>query len=137
MKQIVTTLLCSLFIVVINGCGKDNDETPPPPADTPGTITYTAPSAGFTFANGTNLRVSGTAADNDGLRALKIEVKNATTGTTYFQQELTIAAGVTYNFDQSWTVTGITANTNAIVKVTITDAYSYKISKDVAVVLQN
>ncbi len=132
MKNNLLVLLISFTVLGLVNCG---DKDPERPADSPSVILLTKPTAGTIYINGTPLLVQGTIEDPDGLANVRVEIRKTGTSTVLFQQSQS-AGGVTfYNLNRSWTVTGITSNTDAIVKVVATDRYSYEITKEVAVVL--
>jgi hypothetical protein len=126
-------LLPSLVLLLGFGCNKEEENTPPP--DIASVITFTAPTAGTIFLNGTQLQVAGTVSDDQALSAVKVEIRNASNGSILFQQNNPTGNVIFYGFTWNWNITGITTQTNAIVKVIATDRYNYQVSKEVAVVL--
>lgn len=121
-----------LLLLLCCGCNKDEENTPP---DMASVITFTTPTAGTIFLNGTQLQVTGTVTDDQALSAVKVEIRNASNGTILFQQNNPTGNVIFYGFTWNWNITGITAQTNAIVKVIATDRYNYQVSKEVPVVL--
>lgn len=126
-------LLPALGLLLCFSCNKDEENTPPP--DMASVITFTAPTAGTIFLNGTQLQVMGTVTDDQALSAVKLEIRNASNGNILFQQNNPTGNVTFYGFTWNWNITGITTQTNAIVKVIATDRYNYQVSKEVAVVL--
>ena len=126
-----------IFISFISlTCSKSNNNNPPP-ADTPSIIQIDFPNTGVTYTNGFNLVVSGIITDNNTVATAKVEIKNKTTGAIYYQQTSPAGNIFLYRFSWSWIVTGITAPTPATVKITSTDLYNYKVSKEVDITLDN
>ncbi len=133
MRLLQYILLLTGFSILNTRCGDKNDT--PPPADTAAVIQFTSPSAGAIFLNGTTMQVKGNIIDNDGISAVKLEVRNTASNSIMYQQNVS-TSGVTYfDFNFNWTVSGISSATNATVRVICTDRYSYQVSKDVNVVL--
>jgi hypothetical protein len=95
------------------------------------------PSAGTIYPNGTPLRAEGDMTDTDGLSNARVEIRNKTTGSIYFQQSNSTGGVSFFRFGFSWTVTGVTGVTTAVVKVTATDRNSKQVSKEVEVLLDN
>ena len=128
----IRLLVPAMALVLCIGCSKDEETTPP---DSPSVITFTAPTAGTIFLNGTQLQVAGTVTDNQALSAVKVEIRNTSTGNILYQQNNPTGNVGFYGFTWNWTISGITTQTNATVKVIATDRYNYQVSKEVAVVL--
>ena len=126
-------LLPALGLLFCFSCNKDEENTPPP--DMASVITFAAPTAGTIFLNGTQLQVTGTVTDDQALSAVKVEIRNASNGNILYQQNNPTGNVTFYGFTWNWNITGITTQTNAVVKVIATDRYNYQVSKEVAVVL--
>jgi len=133
MRRSYYIVLLAGLCILNNGCGDKKDTAPP--ADTAAVIQYTTPSAGATFLNGTTMQVKGNIIDNDGISAVKLEVRNTASNTVMYQQNISTSSVTYFDFNFNWTVAGISSATNATVRVICTDRYSYQVSKDVSVVL--
>ncbi len=129
--------LILLFVVITTiSCKKDDGGTTNT-TDTASTITFTVPTAGNIFINGTPLRVEGEMSDLNGLVTARVEIKNKTTGAVLFQQSNPTSNVTFFRFMFSWTVSGISAPTPATIKVTAIDKFSNQVSKEVDVTLVN
>lgn len=132
-------LLAAFFTV--SGCSKDSGSGGSGGSgggsNTPGVINITTPVAGTIATNGSTLTVSGDLTDVDGLSQGKVELRNKTTGSVYFQQ-ISGTGGVTfYRFLWSWTVSGITSLTTATLKITCTDRNNNSVTKEIDIQLDN
>lgn len=134
MKTIAIPLLSLLIAITTINCKKDDGGTTNT-TDTPGTITITIPTVGNIFINGTPLRVEGEMTDMNVLATARVEIKNKTTGAVLFQQSNPTSNVSFFRFMFSWTVSGISAQTPATIKVTAIDKLSNQVSKEVDVIL--
>jgi hypothetical protein len=130
-KKMLPLITLFLFFLSCN----DKNNTPPP--DTASDITITQPATGLTFLNGSVIQVRGVIIDNNGISAAKIEIRNKTTGALYFGQQTPTPYVTYYNFSWDWTVTGITAVTPAVIKITCIDKYNYEVSEEIDINLSN
>lgn len=122
--------------VSVISCGDKGDT--PPPTDIAGEITYTLPTAGTIYINGSALSVRGNVIDNNGIASVKVEIRNTSTNSVYYQQNNSITGNPTYfDFNFNWTVAGIATTTPATVRITLTDRYSNVVTKEVSVVLES
>ncbi|HYC40194.1 MAG TPA: hypothetical protein VEB63_06870 [Chitinophagaceae bacterium] len=128
-------LFAVLSLVVLLACKKDDNGNPPP--DTPSTISMTLPTANGHYPNATPLNVRGSITDQDLLKSARVEIKNKANGTMYFSQTAAVANLPQFNFDWSWTVTGMTGIVTATVKVTATDRYDRQTTREVDVFLED
>lgn len=138
MRNSLFLLVMTGFIIAFTGCNKDDNNNGNNNAtDSPSVINFSLPGSGAIYPNGTPLRVEGDMTDTDGLSNARVEIRNKTTGTIYFQQSNSTGGVSFFRFGFSWTVTGISATTTAVVKVTATDRNSKQVSKEVEVQLDN
>ena len=133
-------LSCAAFIsilFILLSCNKKSGSTTPP-ADTPSDIQIDLPNnTGVIYTTGFPLAVSGIIIDDDILATAKVEIKNKTTGVILYQQTASGVNVALYRFQWSWIVNGITVTTPATVKITATDRYGYKVSKEIDIILDN
>ena len=133
------SLFCAAFVTVLFislSCNKKSSTTPPD--SNPSDIQIDLPNtSGVIYTNGFPLVVSGIIIDDDILTTAKVEIRNKTTGVILYQQTASAINIALYRFQWSWTVTGITVITPATVKITATDRYGYKVSKEIDIMLDN
>lgn len=126
-----------LFLIAISfatiHCKKE--EAPALPPDQPGSVTITTPVANTLYENGFVLTVEGEMIDNNVLSTARVEVRNKTTGALLFQQSTPTGNVTFFRFLWNWTVTGMTANIVATVKITAVDFQSREVSKQVDIFL--
>lgn len=138
MRNSIFLLTVMGLVMTFTSCSKDDDNNGGNNVtDTPSVINFSLPGAGAIYPNGTPLRVEGDMTDINGLSNARVEIRNKTTGTIYFQQSNSTGGVSFFRFGFSWTVTGISATTIAVVKVTATDRNSKQVSKEVEVQLDN
>lgn len=134
MKISFNNILFVGLLVFLVACKKDNNNTP---ADKPAIIDITKPSTGVSYTNGTALPIEGLIIDDNGLSQARLEIRNKATGTLLNQQSSATGNFNYYNFQWTWTVTGMTATIQAIVKVISKDRYGYEASKELEITLTN
>lgn len=138
----LTTLPCILaaILMTITGCSKDTSSGgggSGSGTNTPGVINITTPGAGAIYTNGSTITVTGDLTDVDGLSQGRVELRNKTTNSVYFQQ-ISGTGGVTfYRFLWSWVVSGITTLTPATLKITCVDRNNNTIIKELDIQLDN
>ena len=132
-------LSCIAFVTVLFislSCNKKGITTPPDA--NPSNIQIDLPNnTGVVYTTGFPLVVTGIIIDDDILTTAKVEIRNKTTGVILYQQTASGVNVALYRFQWSWTVTGITVTTPATVKITATDRYGYKVSKEIEITLDN
>lgn len=122
-----------LVLVWAGSCNKDDGGSNTP--DNLSVITLTTPTAGFIYLNGGTLRVEGNIVDYDKISTARLQVKNKTTGAVLYEQTASAGNITTYFFLWNWTISGISASTQATVTVTARDFRNFEISKAVDVTL--
>ena len=134
-------LSCAAFVTILFislSCNKKNSGSTTPRADMPSDIQIDLPNnTGVIYTTGFPLVVTGIIIDDDILTTANVEIKNKTTGVILYQQTASAINIALYRFQWSWTVTGITVTTPATVKITATDKYGYKVSKEIEITLDN
>jgi hypothetical protein len=126
-------IIILLFITAISmNCKKDSTGNSTP-VDVAGSINITTPVTGSTFDNGFVLRTQGDMTDNNVLASAKVEIRNKTTGAILYQQTTATGNETFYRFLWDWTVTGITVDINATVKVIAIDKLGNQVFKEVDV----
>lgn len=126
--------LLSVMLFFFLSCNNKNNAPPP---DTASDISITQPAAGIIHLNGSVLQIRGVIIDLNGIASAKVEVRNKATGALYFGQNTPTPYVTYYNFSWDWTVTGITAVTPAVLKITCIDKYGYEVSKEMDITLSN
>jgi hypothetical protein len=135
----ITAILLLSLTLLGSSCGKDENNGGGGGSSNPANsnITITFPTAGSITLNGTPLRVEGTVDDSNTLASVKVEVRNKATSAVYYTQTTSTGNVTFYRFLWNWTVSGISATTPAIVKITAKDITNAEISKEVEIILEN
>jgi hypothetical protein len=131
MKLPAFTIL--LFIAFAGLNCKKSSTTTTTPADIPGSINLTEPVANTTYQNGDILKVQGDMTDNNVLSSAKVEIRNKATNAILFQQTTLTGNQTFFRFLWNWTVTGVTVDFIATVKVTAVDKLSNQVITEVDV----
>jgi len=129
--RLLSLILLSFWFVSCSKSNDDNNNTP----DNLSVITITTPVAGFTYLNGGILKVEGEINDLDKVSTARVQIKNKTTNTLYFEQTSTAGNVTRYFFLWNWTISGISAPVTATVSVTGRDMRGFEISKTVDVAI--
>lgn len=135
------SLFLAAGLILATGCSKDSSSGGGSGSgsgtNTPGVINITTPGAGAIYTNGSTISVTGDLTDVDGLSQGRVELRNKTTGSVYFQQ-ISGTGGVTfYRFLWSWVVSGITTTTPATLKITCVDRNNNTVIKELDIQLDN
>ena len=130
--RISSVVLFSGLVLLLAGCKKKDNTTEP---ESPSVITITTPLAATIVINGSVLHVDGNMSDNNVLAIAKLEIRNKTTGTVLNAQSVNTGNVGYYNFSWTWTVTGISAPTPAVVKVIARDKLGNEVFKEVEITL--
>ena len=110
-----------LFITTLGlNCKKSSSSTTPEP-DIAGSVSIIAPLTGETFDNSLNFRAEGQMIDNNVLASARLEIRNKANNAILYQQTTSTGNVTFYRFLWNWTVTGITADVNATVRVIAID----------------
>jgi len=137
MKRIFSCLVLAVSLSIGIGCNKDDSGGGSTPADTLASIVIDFPLPGALYANGSTMTISGTMVDNNVLSTAKVEIKNKATGALYNSQTSSTGNVTFYRYGWTWSITGITTLTPAIIRITAKDKYNYEVFKEVEVTLDN
>jgi hypothetical protein len=124
-------LILALFPLAVS-CKKDDNGTQNLPTE----IVIQMPTAGQIVLNGTNLRVEGTVTDNNVIANVTLQIRNKTTGAVLYASTVPTANVTFVRYIYNWTVSGITTQTVATVKVTGRDVGGNEGFKEVDVTLE-
>lgn len=127
-------LSLSLVLLLLAACSKNSGGGSSTP-DNLSVITLSSPSTGLIYLNGGNLKVEGDMVDYDKVASARVQIKNKTSGAVLYEQSVNAGNITTYFFLWNWTISGITASTQATVTVTCRDLRNFEISKAVDVTL--
>jgi hypothetical protein len=137
MKNWTNLFALILIITATTNCNKDDGGSAPPATDTPSVITFTKPTAGTIYINGSSLVVEGEITDVNVLATVGVQIKNSSSGAVLFSQSAPSGNVTFYRFLSGWTVTGITVPTQVTVTVTAVDKLSKTVTKSVDVMLNS
>ncbi|HNR15503.1 MAG TPA: hypothetical protein PKG90_02430 [Chitinophagaceae bacterium] len=120
-----------VFWIILTGimasCSKDNNNSNQP--DNITVITINTPVSGFTYLNGGIMRIEGEINDPDKVATARVQVKNKTTNTVYFDQTSQAGNITHFFFLWDWNISGISSPVVASVIITAKDVRGFEISR--------